>query len=98
MSGEDFDRVSWCWTEPCYARALSPCSGGMTAHHAGKKPGMKIKTNDDSAVPLCARHHQQLEAAAPPFRDMGGEGRQALEVEWIDKARARYARPMPAWF
>lgn len=37
------------------------CELGVEAHHAGPKPGVALKASDYTCIPLCRRHHAQLE-------------------------------------
>lgn len=47
---------------PCRARLLPDyCESTMEAHHAGRKPGLALKASDYTCIPLCRRHHAQLE-------------------------------------
>lgn len=68
-------------TLPCAARFISPCSGAMHAHHAGKRPGVGMKCSDFETIPLCRGHHDAWHAGFPPFRYWA----QAARREWADE-------------
>lgn len=73
---------------PCCARHLSQCSGRITAHHAGKKPGMRIKADVSTCIPLCAGHHMfGIESFSGVFRDWTREQARKWQDEQIEKTR-----------
>lgn len=79
---------------PCLARDLGPkgpysCEGDIVAHHAGPK------VNDSTAVPLCAKHHQQWHDANGVFKGWGKEGRRAWAKAAIDATRLLVAAATP---
>ena len=51
---------AWIRTQPCCARKLTPCEGGVEAsHHPPKMHGtISMKTSDGNVIPLCFKHHQ----------------------------------------
>ena len=57
MRGERYK--AWIRTQPCCARKLTPCDGGVEAsHHPERMHGtMGAKTGDDKLLPLCRKHH-----------------------------------------
>lgn len=65
----DTDRMGWCRTQPC-ALAEPPiaswagplpdaCRRHVEAHHAGAH-GLSNKSPDDTVIPLCDHHHDDL--------------------------------------
>lgn len=53
---------------PCIARSsMTSCGGPIHAHHAGVRPGMGIKADDMSCIPLCAIHHHELHSLGGSF-------------------------------
>lgn len=60
------------------------CYGRTHAHHAGERPGMSRKAPDDTAVPLCLKHHEEWHNASGYFRHLDKDGRR----EWAEKAIA----------
>jgi hypothetical protein len=61
-AGKDRAYLEWlhtlsCAAASCYSELTSPCSGRITAHHAGDH-GFSQKADDRTAIPLCEAHHQ----------------------------------------
>jgi len=75
--------------QPC-CLAGPRCSGRIEAHHAGRKPGLALKAHDDTCVPLCTRHHDELTTRRGVFSGMSREALRALQDEWIGATRSRY--------
>jgi hypothetical protein len=64
--------------------------GAVEAHHAGVKPGVGLKADDRTSIPLCHKHHRELEDKSGKFR-----GRtKSMMREWED---ARIAETQAAW-
>lgn len=66
----DHAYLAWVRAQPClllgiedrmYTRPPGECWGAIEAHHAGVKPGVGLKADDRTAIPLCHRHHRELE-------------------------------------
>lgn len=69
----DIDRMRWTRHQPCALRDarlttgsawLHPnppdaCAGHVQAHHAGKH-GLSQKADDNTVIPLCNHHHDDL--------------------------------------
>lgn len=76
---------------PCVLAATRACSGRVHAHHAGPRPGMGRKAADDTAIPLCAQHHQEWHNAGGFF----GMLTKVVKARWVEDAiaatRARLA-------
>ena len=66
------------------------CYGRTHAHHAGRG-SMGKKAPDDTAVPLCLKHHQDWHGASGYFKEMGQEARREWAEEAIMKTRAMLA-------
>lgn len=49
------------WVNRTSILSLEWCEWRMEAHHAGRKPGLAVKASDYTCIPLCRRHHAQLE-------------------------------------
>ena len=68
-SPENKDRMAWIRTLACCAPAHI-CAGRIEAHHAGKKPGLRLKAPDDTVIPLCQQAHHDIDNHSGPFRNM----------------------------
>jgi hypothetical protein len=44
------------------------CSGGIQAHHAGRRPGVGLKAADTTTIPFCALHHTEWHGATGVFK------------------------------
>ena len=91
----DLDYMARVRKLPCAARHLGhPCSGRMTAHHAGKKPGLRIKSHVDTCIPLCWEHHvgAGIESFHGPFLGWTREQLRAWQDEQIERTRAALVR------
>ena len=64
MAEEDHAYLAWVRAQPCAARALGPCWGGIEAHHDRDMTGLALRSHDHRAIPLCRRHHQHVDQAA----------------------------------
>lgn len=54
--------MTWVRGLGCLFEATSySCDGPIDAHHAGINKGMGRKADDDTCIPLCRKHHQDLE-------------------------------------
>jgi hypothetical protein len=82
----DTERMLWIRTLPCCAPQPHVCEWHIEAHHAGKKPGLRMKAPDDTCIPLCLLAHRQCETFSGPFRDFDGEAMRA----WQDAQIAHY--------
>jgi hypothetical protein len=75
-----------CWNSP----DVEP--GQVECHHAGKKPGMGIKADDDTGIPLCSLAHRQCESYSGPFRGWTGEQMRGWHDQQIAETRALWDR------
>jgi len=76
---------------PCVLVAARSCHGRIHAHHAGPRPGMGIKSSDDTAIPLCAQHHADWHNCAGFFRLLTDVVRARWVADAIQATRARLA-------
>jgi hypothetical protein len=72
---------------PCILTATRACFGRIHAHHAGPRPGIGIKASDDTAIPLCAQHHQEWHNAGGFFRLLNDVTRERWVRDAIMKTR-----------
>lgn len=72
---------------PCLLLATRACLGRIHAHHAGPRPGLGIKAADDTAIPLCAQHHQEWHNAGGFFRLLNDVTRERWVTDAIRKTR-----------
>lgn len=81
----------------CCARPLSrhyQCGGAIEAHHAGARPGVAMKADDATAIPLCARHHRaDWHGAKGAFLGWCKATRRAWSDEMIARTQADLAAP-----
>ena len=75
---------------PCCVRSVR-CAGPIHAHHAGRKPGIAMKADDDTAIPLCAVHHRDWHDNQGPFFTLSKLERFAWSLVRIGEVRALYA-------
>lgn len=55
----------------CAVKAFSDvcdCLGPIDPHHAGNRPGVGMKAADDTCIPMCRRHHREVETLTGSFR------------------------------
>ena len=86
----DFDYMGWVKTQPCAARHLGPCSGGIEADHAGRR-GLGQKAGDDTCVAMCATHHRARTDHAGVFKHWKREEMRLWLDAQVEQHRARYA-------
>jgi hypothetical protein len=86
----DEARKAWVRTQVCNLVSSGFCDGPTEAHHAGKKPGMGMKADDSTTVPLCRRHHRLITDHAGPFTGMTRAKLRELQDKWIAETTARY--------
>jgi hypothetical protein len=54
---------------PCCAPASAyRCGGSVEPHHAGRRPGVAMKADDSTCIPLCTVHHRQWHDANGAFK------------------------------
>lgn len=90
--GNDQARRDWCRTQDCVAIGFGRCEGPIDPHHAAKKSERGGRA-DDTTVPLCRCHHDQITGQVGGygvFQAMGRDGRRALQDEWIGATTSRY--------
>jgi len=92
-AGYDLARRDWCRLQDCIAGpAFGCCSGPIDPHHAAKKSERGGRA-DDTTVPLCRGHHDQITGKVGgygAFQQLGREGRRELQNEWVAESTARY--------
>lgn len=93
-AGSDIARLDWVRGEVCMvfrdAGHSAKCEGRIEAHHAGKNPGVAMKAGDDTAVPLCRKHHRQLTDHSGSFRAFDRAYMRAIQDRWIAETQSRY--------
>lgn len=81
--------LAWVRTQPCCVRAFG-CQGRIEAHHAGKNPGLGMKAPDNTAVPLCQKHHSEITDHSGMFRGVPREVLREWQDNWIGATYARF--------
>jgi hypothetical protein len=76
---------------PCLLAWTKKCLGRVHAHHAGERPGMSRKAPDDTAVPLCVRHHVEWHDASGHFASLDKAGRRLWAEAAIVDTQTRLA-------
>lgn len=66
----------------------TPCQGPIEAHHAGRRPGVAMKADDTTTIPLCMLHHRQWHGATGPFWGWV----KAKRLQWADEQIERTQR------
>ena len=86
--GSHPEYLAWVREQPCWftGALFSACEGRIHAHHAGRKPGVGMKADDLTAIPLCAKHHRAWHDMTPPFSGMNKLERFA----WSERIIAHY--------
>ena len=87
----DTEYMLWVKTLCCCA-PVHCCRGVVQAHHAGKRPGMRLKAPDDTCIPLCPQAHRDLHSQAGPFREMTGSELRQWQNARIEETQAAWAR------
>lgn len=105
-AGSDPAYLAWVRTQRCcvfricvlpgmgtYLNVLPSkvCEGEVHAHHAGRRPGIGMKADDSTAIPLCRRHHRQWHDASGVFEGLSKLERFAWSVNAIAVAQTIYA-------
>jgi hypothetical protein len=67
----------------------TPCRGRIEAHHAGPRPGVAMKADDTTTIPLCTQHHREWHGATGPFKHWTKDQRRAWSDAMIDLTRRR---------
>jgi hypothetical protein len=80
---------------PCCAPAAEPnardifrCGGSIEPHHAGRRPGIAMKADDSTCIPLCTVHHRQWHDASGVFKHWV----KAQRMAWADEQIAETQR------
>ncbi len=73
---------------PCVLTSVGDCYGRVHAHHAGPRPGTGLKASDDTAIPLCAKHHEEWHGASGFFRRFDRDLRRHWSDKQIDDTRS----------
>lgn len=73
---------------PCLLANNYVCEGVVQAHHAGDHP-LGRKASDDTAVPLCDRHHRHLHDGVGFFGRKDAVWHRAWAAVAIAETRAR---------
>jgi hypothetical protein len=100
--GSDPAYLAWVRTQPCvldtnHHSVIHPwdgfcaCEGRTHAHHAGRKPGVAMKADDSTAIPLCDRHHRQWHDANGVFAGLTKLQRFAWSQRAIADTQGRYS-------
>mgnify|MGYP001565150064 CR=1 FL=1 len=91
----DMAYLAWCRAQPCsvgvWLRSFKDCRLPIDPHHAGRHVhGLGAKPNDDTAMPACRRHHDDLQFLTGPFKGWGDAERQAWQDREIARHRSAY--------
>lgn len=103
----DMPRMGWCKTLPCLLSRpsapfielwhgpsdLDPCRGPVEAHHAGEHAGWQ-KPPDDTVLPLCDHHHDDLTDRRGVFAGWPKLSLKAWELAAVAHCQALYASHM----
>lgn len=75
----------------CAPGAPSTCQGWIEANHAGRR-GVGQRAHDETAIPLCAKHHRFAGWTnhLGPFKGWTAEQRRAWADERIEEVQARW--------
>jgi hypothetical protein len=99
----DFDRMAFVKTCPCLLRDVDgagDCDGWVIgvvdADHAGARAGFH-RADDDTVIPLCARHHRDRTASRGYFAMLTRPERRTWCKAAIEATRAKYAAYLIAW-
>ena len=80
--------VTWVRSLFCVLSSLRECWGRTEPHHAGKKPGVGLKAADDTCIPLCVRHHRELEDKSGFFKGWAKDEMRTWEDAMIAETQA----------
>lgn len=103
-AGSDPAFLRWVRTQPCavangrsvcHGVFMCCCEGRIHAHHAGRRPGVAMKAPDDTAIPLCEKHHGSFHAAVGIFYDWTKMERFAWSMRMIAETQSRYRAGTP---
>lgn len=91
-AGSDPAYLAWVKTQPCLAQkyATALCRRPIHAHHAGRRPGVAMKADDSTAIPLCELHHADWHNAGGVFRGLTKLQRFAWSMRAIAETQATY--------
>jgi hypothetical protein len=77
--------LAWVRTLPCLGDKIAQalCRQPIHAHHAGRRPGIAMKADDSTAIPLCELHHADWHNAGGIFRGLSKFERFAWAIQAI---------------
>ena len=85
--------MAWVKTQPCELAGVEGaghCWGGIEADHAGEKPGLGMKADDSTCIPLCSRHHRHRTVRDGFFRGMTREAELDWRMAAVLRTQVRY--------
>ena len=91
-AGSDPAYLDFVRSLPCFfnGATISTCEGRVHAHHAGRRPGVGLKADDKTAIPLCEKHHRAWHDARPPFAGLTKFERFAWSMRVIGHTQSAY--------
>ncbi len=94
MAGENPAYLRFVRTLPCRLHLNDPCDGPIEAHHAGER-GLGQRAGDDTAIPLCLKHHRCWHDASGPFKTWKKHQRRGWidqQIRWVRRQFAKQSR------
>lgn len=84
----DIEYMAWVRGLGCLFELTSySCDGSIDAHHAGIDKGMGRKSDDNTCIPLCRKHHQDIEQLRGLARGWEKSIRRAFHAQAITAVR-----------
>jgi hypothetical protein len=92
-AGADPAYLDFVRSLPCFfnGATISVCEGRVHAHHAGRRPGISMKAADDTAIPLCEKHHRAFHDHRPPFAGLTKFEKFAWSMRVVADTQGRYS-------
>lgn len=87
MAGENPAFLSFVRTLRCRMWMHDTCDGAIEAHHAGER-GLGQRAHDDTAIPLCLKHHRAWHDANGVFKTWNKLKRRIWrdqQIRWTQK-------------
>jgi hypothetical protein len=84
--------MAWVRTLPCCSPMPHLCRGVIDPHHAGVKPGLRIKADDDTCIPMCRRSHREFGDHAGVFAGWTRDRRRTWQDEMVARFQAAWER------
>jgi len=85
VRARDLEYMAWIRRNRCAAHHIGGCAGKTEADHAGRRT-VGMKSDDNTCIPLCHKHHVQRGSFSGHFRSWD----KATMRAWLDACIRHY--------